>query len=109
MYGTFNRVYRVITLAGLSQTLQIITDANSLGDFIEEFEQDFYCKLCSYTSKRRRNLERHLNTVHTKERVSCSVCFKTFKSQRSLNTHLKTIHGIPKFPNPQMAYIPKST
>ena len=83
-----------IHLADPNQHLQIITDVTCLRQFIYELANESQCKLCPYTSKRRRNVERHLITVHApRERVSCSFCNKSYKNSLQLNTHLKKIHG----------------
>ena len=52
------------------------------------------CHYCSYTTKYSKDLQRHFNAIHNKERQSffCDRCDKKFADKRGLMRHLRANH-----------------
>ncbi|XP_048096572.1 transcriptional repressor CTCF-like [Alosa alosa] len=56
-------------------------------------KKTFQCELCSYTSPRRSNLDRHMKS-HTNERPhQCYLCDRAFRTVTMLRNHLNTRPG----------------
>jgi KRAB domain-containing zinc finger protein len=53
-----------------------------------------HCQYCSYTTKYPKDLQRHFNSIHNKERQSffCDRCDKKFADKRGLMRHLRANH-----------------
>ena len=64
-------------------------DDPSYGNAAQPTPADHCCHLCNYSSKTRRNLTRHIRTVHNKGKsFSCSNCSKKFSNKRVLVQHV---------------------
>lgn len=51
-------------------------------------EETFYCKKCRFSTKNKKDYERHLDTLkHKKNGFSCDICGKTYKFQSGLSRH----------------------
>ena len=53
-----------------------------------------HCQYCSYTTKYPKDIQRHFNSIHNKERQSffCDRCDKKFADKRGLMRHLRANH-----------------
>ena len=70
--------------------------------------QSYSCTLCSYTTQRKYNYDRHINMVHNSSlvieepapdnKVKCPDCYKSFTNIRNLNCH-KPICNKKQHPN----------
>merc|ERR1711983_18593 len=55
----------------------------------------FQCTQCSYSSRIKSNINRHVRNVHFEPAmVSCNICGKTLKNSQNLTAHLKKVHTL---------------
>ncbi|XP_006814386.1 uncharacterized protein LOC102807133 [Saccoglossus kowalevskii] len=56
------------------------------------------CEICQAELKHKKNLSRHMRTLHSKETllVPCDKCSKKFKTKDALTHHSKVVHDIVK-------------
>ena len=53
------------------------------------------CEQCSFQTKYKRNLNSHIQTVHSKiEKFECQDCDFSSAYQRNLDRHCREVHGI---------------
>ena len=52
----------------------------------------YYCKVCNYSKKVKRDVVKHIETHIEGLSYSCSVCTKTFRSRNSLDKHKSVYH-----------------
>ena len=57
-------------------------------------ENEWKCKQCTKTFTEKRNLTRHINDVHEKQKIhECGICQKQFTRKRNKELHLKHCSG----------------
>ena len=55
----------------------------------------FECHLCSFTSRYKRSINRHIEIQHgAPQKIKCPMCPKAFSRKDHLKTHLKKIHQV---------------
>jgi KRAB domain-containing zinc finger protein len=70
-------------------------DNGTLASTTEGGSKMYNCDQCSYTSSFRNNVEKHMRSVHRKERnYLCSECGSQFSEQKSLTYHLEKMRII---------------
>ena len=55
---------------------------------------NFKCKLCENTYKYKKDLKRHILTIHENFTIKCDKCGKEFKRKEYLKQHIKLDHNI---------------
>ena len=50
------------------------------------------CKLCPKKYSHKSHVDRHMKTVHERERFQCDVCPKEYTDKRNLKSHIKIVH-----------------
>ena len=59
-------------------------------------KSDFRCKFCKDYFPKEDDLQKHLEKVHSDERINCSKCCKSFYEASKAQEHFLRIHGIVK-------------
>ena len=59
---------------------------------------NFECNDCNYSSKKKQNLNIHINAVHKGIKHPCNQCGKLYAQKSSLNLHIRSIHESVHFP-----------
>ncbi len=54
-----------------------------------------YCCLCDFTFAEKRNLRRHIASIHQNVKHKCRLCKKMFPREDLMKKHQWRVHGIP--------------
>ena len=58
---------------------------------------NFFCTVCDFDAKDRRDVARHVEAKHLNLRYQCQLCPKVLKTQRSLQIHIRNRHQQKKY------------
>ena len=72
--------------------------AQHFREFTSEGEKFYFCDLCSYKTKDRGNVKKHINNKHNQNCVKykCSMCGHEAKIRNNLKNHYMGVHKLPE-------------
>ena len=75
------------------EVLEQVTDAGKVDNSkIDENIKVFKCDQCESKFKKKKNLQKHINTKHLKKTEQCEHCKAFFGSEKELKNHMKNKH-----------------
>jgi uncharacterized C2H2 Zn-finger protein len=71
-----------------------------------EMPRDKQCDKCDYMTNDKRNLTRHMETMHLGlKKAQCDICGKQFSEKKKMKSHVETQHlGLKKAQCPQCGF-----